>query len=622
MADYGTRKTDEAVKRAERRLRRVYKEAQRDIAEKLQAWQEAHKAREARYRKMVADGKMTQADFDAWMRGQVFQGKQWAARKAEIDKVLLNADKAAAKIVNEGKIGVFADNANYIGYGLEHDLRIDSGFTLYDESTVARLIQDDPQILPMPAPGVVKDKAFPYYNRLMSSAITQGILQGKTIGQIARRIMEKTGESSYNSAVRNARTAYTGAQNAGRIEGLHQAQRLGIEVKKKWLATLDFRTRDTHRDLDGQVRDVDEPFSVDGDEIDFPGDPKAKPALVYNCFIGETNIATDSKIIRSYKHDYSGKLIEVETSCGVKFTCTPNHPILTSGGWVPVTLLNNGDNLLIASVGNRRGLRRNGDIQHVHSCMKTFYNALHGLGLMSRDSTLRVNFHGDIPATNVEIITKKWKLWRCENAGCRNVIQKFVFKHPNAFTFAKGHFVTRFWRIAVSALRLMGSFGKTLALFGRRVLHTVVHRFRPIAGRDSAVLQAQSDNVAGDVKFLSERLDGFAGEIFVDNIVNIKITTVSHIPVYNLQTGNGHYFVNHIIAQNNEKCNGNFAIAHNCRCTLIYEYPEYPSSMERLDNITREKIGDMTYKQWYEWKGGATAEKEFKSAVRTAKRRR
>ena len=283
MADYGTRQTDKAVRRAERVLRRLYKEAQADMAEKLKAWQEAHRAREAKYRKMVADGKMSQADFDAWMRGQVFQGKQWAARKKEIDQVLLNADKAAAKIVNEGKIGVFADNANYIGYGLEHDLRIDSGFTLYDESTVARLIKDDPQILPMPAPGVVKDKAFPYYNRLMSSAITQGILQGETIGQIARRIMEKTGESSYNSAVRNARTAYTGAQNAGRIEGLHQAQSLGIKAKKKWMATLDYVTRDSHRYLDGQVREVDEPFISLLGEIQYPGDPSAEPGDVYNC---------------------------------------------------------------------------------------------------------------------------------------------------------------------------------------------------------------------------------------------------------------------------------------------------------------------------------------------------
>ena len=283
MADYGTAKTDEAVRRTERRLRRVYKEAQRDIAEKLKAWQEAHRAREAKYRKMVADGKMSQKDFDAWMRGQVFQGKQWAARKKEIDEVLLNADKAAAKIVNEGKIGVFTDNANYIGYDLEQGLQIDSGFTLYDEKTVARLIKDDPQILPKAAEGVVKGKAFSYYNKLMNSAITQGILQGETIPQIARRIMEKTGESSYKSAVRNARTAFTGAQNAGRIEGLHQAQDLGIRVKKKWMATLDDRTRDSHRDLDGQVKEVDEPFISSIGTIRYPGDPEGQPGDVYNC---------------------------------------------------------------------------------------------------------------------------------------------------------------------------------------------------------------------------------------------------------------------------------------------------------------------------------------------------
>ena len=283
MADYGTRRTDEAVKRTERRLRSIYLEAQRDMAEKLAEWKKGHKEREAKYRKMVAEGKMSQADFNAWMRGQVFQGKQWRARKEQIDNILLNADRAAANIVNRGKLGVFTENANYIGYGLEHDLGINSGFLLYDEGTVARLIADDPQMLPKPAPGVVKEKAFPYYNKLMSSAIAQGIIQGESIEKIAQRIIEKTGESSYASAVRNARTAFTGAQNAGRIEGLHQAQELGIEVKKKWMATFDFRTRDTHRELDGQVRDVDDPFVVDGDEIMYPGDPRAKARLVYNC---------------------------------------------------------------------------------------------------------------------------------------------------------------------------------------------------------------------------------------------------------------------------------------------------------------------------------------------------
>lgn len=282
MIDYGTRQTDLAVKRAQGRLQRVYKQAARDIEDKMKAWQKGHEAREAKYRQQVADGTMTQADFDAWMRGQVFQGKQWQARKEQIQKTLLEADQAAAQIVNEGKLDVFATNANYVGYELEHNAKVNTGFTLYDEQTVARLVKNDPKLLP-PAK-VKKSKAFPYYNKLVNSCITQGIVQGETIPQIARRIMDRTGESAYKSAVRNARTAFTGAQNAGRMEGMYQAEDLGIRVQKQWMATLDDRTRDTHADLDGQIVDVDEPFvTSDGNEIMFPGDPSADPSEVYNC---------------------------------------------------------------------------------------------------------------------------------------------------------------------------------------------------------------------------------------------------------------------------------------------------------------------------------------------------
>ena len=283
MQDYGTRMTDLAVKRTEWRLSRVYHQAARDIDAKMKAWEKGHETREARYRAQVEDGTLSQADFDAWMRGQVFQGKQWQARKAEIDNILLNADKQAAKIVNEGKLGVFTDNANYMGYELEKGVGTNTGFTLYDQRTVARLVKSDPQILPKAAPGVQKDKAYTYYNKLINSAITQGIVQGESIPDIAKRIERVTGESCYKSAVRNARTAYTGAQNAGRIEGLHQAQDLGIKVKKKWMATLDDRTRDAHADLDGQVREIDEPFDSELGPIDYPGDPTAEPGNVYNC---------------------------------------------------------------------------------------------------------------------------------------------------------------------------------------------------------------------------------------------------------------------------------------------------------------------------------------------------
>ena len=603
MIDYGTRQTDLAVKRTEWRLSRVYRQAQRDIDEKLKDWQKRHEEREKRYRQQLADGKITQADFDAWMRGQVFQDKQWQARKAEIDRILLNADREAQRIVNEGKIGVFADNANYIGYDLERNGNVNTGFTLYDQNMVGRLIKSDPQILPKPAPGVQKDKAYTYYNKLMNSAITQGIVQGETIPQIAKRIVDKTGESSYASAVRNARTAYTGAQNAGRMEGLHQAQRLGIKVKKKWLATLDSRTRDAHADLDGQIQEVDDPFESELGDIMYPGDPTAEPGNVYNCFVGETNIATDSEIIRSYKHDYSGKLITVKTSSGVEFTCTPNHPILTPSGWVAAERLQDRNNLLIASIGEDDPLRINPYIEHAFTRIDAIHQLFDEMG-SKRTARLGVNFHGDVPTTDVEIITQKRFLRNNRDSGCADGVNKLLLKHSDESLMGKGAFVQHFGSVWFATLRFVGSFSKALSFFGRRVIHAVVHGFRPIARRDATVLQAQADNVAGDVQFLRKRLDGFTGKVFADNIVNIEITTVSHVPVYNLQTGNSRYFVNSIIAQNGEKCNGNFAIAHNCRCTLVYVYPDYPSEMERRDNETGEIVGDMTYREWEAMKRG------------------
>lgn len=281
MADHGTQVTDAAVKRAAGRLSRLYKEARADVEAKTKAWQAGHAKREAAYRQKLAEGKITQADFDAWLRGQVFQSQQWQARREEIDAILLNADKVAANIVNQGKLGVFAENANTMGYQIEQDLKADIGFTLYDEATVARLVRRAPKMLPPSQ--VYDDKAQRYYNKVMQSAITQGIIQGESIADIARRVAAKTTDASMVSALRNARTAFTGAQNAGRMEGLHQAQGLGVNVKKKWLATLDARTRDAHADLDGQVQDVDKPFDSDLGPIMFPGDPAADPGNVYNC---------------------------------------------------------------------------------------------------------------------------------------------------------------------------------------------------------------------------------------------------------------------------------------------------------------------------------------------------
>jgi uncharacterized protein with gpF-like domain len=50
-----------------------------------------------------------------------------------------------------------------------------------------------------------------------------------------------------------------------------EAKKKGANIVKQWDATLDGRTRDTHRRLDGQIREVDEPFEIDGKTAMYPG---------------------------------------------------------------------------------------------------------------------------------------------------------------------------------------------------------------------------------------------------------------------------------------------------------------------------------------------------------------
>lgn len=279
--DQGGRWTQYYVNRFAERIKDVYEEAEKDIEAKLQDFLKKYEAKEAIYSKQVAEGKITQEDFDSWKKGQVFQGKQWTAKKEQIAETLHDANVVSARILNGQKGNVFAINANYQAYLLEHGAGINFGFGLYDSATVVNLIQHDPQVLPFYTPK--KNPDISWNMKGITRQVTLGIIEGESLDKIAKRISKETGSHNMNSMLTNARTGMTMAQNSGRQTRLREAERLGIKVHKEWLATLDGRTRWSHADLDGQKRPIDRPFEIDGMKIMYPGDPTAHPSLVYNC---------------------------------------------------------------------------------------------------------------------------------------------------------------------------------------------------------------------------------------------------------------------------------------------------------------------------------------------------
>ena len=66
------------------------------------------------------------------------------------------------------------------------------------------------------------------------------------------------------------------------MDAQERAKAKGADVVKQWDSTLDGATRPTHRRLDGQIREVDEPFEADGKKAMYPGD-FGDPAEDCNC---------------------------------------------------------------------------------------------------------------------------------------------------------------------------------------------------------------------------------------------------------------------------------------------------------------------------------------------------
>lgn len=279
--DYGSNVTDVRIYELEKRVREVYTQAEHDISRKLDDFIAAYKTKEAVHLKDVAEGRWTQEQFDNWVKGQVFQEQQWKSKRDQILSTLSDANGVAARMMNGYRNDVFAFNANYQAYQLEHGAGVNFGFQLYDPAAVANLIQNNPQILPQWKIDEPKDYTWNYTN--VNNAIAQGIIQGERLDQIAQRLATGLSSKNMKKMIMFARTGMTQAQNSGRLTRLGEAKSMGLNVQKQWMATLDGHTRWQHADLDGQKRGTNEYFVVGQYKIMYPGDPKAHPSMVYNC---------------------------------------------------------------------------------------------------------------------------------------------------------------------------------------------------------------------------------------------------------------------------------------------------------------------------------------------------
>lgn len=283
--DLGHKLTDKELAKLERRIAKLYREAGKELQATIDAYFEQFKQRDEEMEALIGtvqNGKeWTEADYKQWRLNQIGRGERYQAMRDKVAHRMTDANAVAVSYTNDATPGIYSLNRNYSAYTIEQ-VAGNVGFDLWDEQTVKRLMVEQPDLMPYypPKRALKRGIDFEYGKKQITKSITSSILQGKSIKHMADDLQKRITTMSRDSAIRTARTAVTGAQNAGRMDSYAAAEKMGIKLKKEWLATLDARTRHSHAMLDGEQVAQAKKFS---NGCRFPGDPQGPPWEIYNC---------------------------------------------------------------------------------------------------------------------------------------------------------------------------------------------------------------------------------------------------------------------------------------------------------------------------------------------------
>ena len=114
----------------------------------------------------------------------------------------------------------------------------------------------------------------------LANTLREGEDEGLTANEVATDLESSFDNMSIGRALTIARTEMAGAYNASALDTAKDIMPDG--ATKVWEVTSD-NPRPWHEDADGQEVPIDEPFSVDGEDMDYPGDPNGSAENVVNC---------------------------------------------------------------------------------------------------------------------------------------------------------------------------------------------------------------------------------------------------------------------------------------------------------------------------------------------------
>lgn len=293
-ADYARDESDKRLKALEREIYALYKEAADGLEKTVREYFDSFRKRDAEMQARLRAGEITEEYYKQWRLNQIARGNRFESLRDKIAERMTKANEVAAAYINDRTPGIYSLSANYTAYTIEQ-LYGQTDFTLWNEQAVRRLAVENPEVMPYypPERAVERGIDLAWGQKQIKAVVTSSILRGQSLKGMVSDLMERIPTMERASAIRAARTAFTSAENGGRQAAFESAAEMGIQVRKRWVATKDKRTRRDHANADGQTVPIDQPFDIGGYAMMYPGDPDGPGKELYNCRCGLRTVEGD-----------------------------------------------------------------------------------------------------------------------------------------------------------------------------------------------------------------------------------------------------------------------------------------------------------------------------------------
>ena len=214
---------------------------------------------------------------DADMQHVIYQVEYQKALKTQVQSILEQLQTNEFETVSEYLTQSYEDGF----IGTMYDLQ-GQGIPLVipiDQKAVVEAIMQDTKLSESLYTALGHDMT--ELKKRITGEISRGLSNGQMFNEIARNVAGWA-RIPKNNAMRIARTESHRIQCKAASDAQYKAKENGADVVKQWDSSLDGKTRKSHRKLDGQIRELDEPFEVNGHKAMFPGD-FGRPEEDINC---------------------------------------------------------------------------------------------------------------------------------------------------------------------------------------------------------------------------------------------------------------------------------------------------------------------------------------------------